>query len=402
MPGIFILVMMLCLLLHAARKQNTQFQRFDVQTDRSMCLDGSRPVVYARPNQRSSKWLVLFPGGGWCHTAVGCRRRSPGQKLGRLGSSTSYTNFLHRTETRHWGGVWDAKLGPFNDGWRRAVVMYCDGSSWLGDADKPVQMAPNLTVHFRGNSNLRGSISLLLNQLGMRNATEVVFTGHSAGAAGLLLNAHTIRELIPSHIRVSMIVCNGLFLDVQATWEGRRETNTMQRAFHTWGARTSVNQDCLNRKSPERAAECVMPHYAAAFLPQSVPIFLAQTTYDSHALKVSGGTGNSSYSAAEYVTRARIVGAAQTSAVDRAAVSGVFQPSCGRAHANHPFFVSPECLQYRIRNMTVVDAVRAWYSATWNGTDAQRRRQWSWRDACRYPCITNGDRCTNATVHGHT
>ena len=66
-----------------------------------------------------------------------------------------------------------------------------------------------------GLSILLASIGQLLTG-GMDEASEIVLSGDSAGAAAIILQLDRLREQIPAHIPVAGFINGGLFPDIKA------------------------------------------------------------------------------------------------------------------------------------------------------------------------------------------
>ena len=95
-------------------------------------------------------------------------------------------------------------------------LPYCDGASFL--ADKPPIEVNGSTLWFRGRVNLEQTIIHALDHSGLKEATDVVVAGMSAGALGALLHADRVKAILkeqashPAKLRVSALVISGFFL----------------------------------------------------------------------------------------------------------------------------------------------------------------------------------------------
>ena len=107
------------------------------------CLDGSAAGYYLRKASGASEnYIFFFQGGGWCYdqkcnatyagTIADCQKRSTGS----LGSSKAWREIMNDP-----GGLMSssAAANPTFHDWNAVYVPYCDGTSWSGDLDGPVE-----------------------------------------------------------------------------------------------------------------------------------------------------------------------------------------------------------------------------------------------------------------------
>eukprot|EP00966_Prymnesium_polylepis_P125633 2904592-Prymnesium_polylepis.1 len=141
----------------------------------AVCLDGSPGVFFfkrgaVRLKSTSRNWVLAFEGGGWCYTEEDCRKRSELQ----VGSSTQAVASFPGVQNPDC-----AKNDEFCE-WNQVSFHYCDGNSFNGDRDEPVRVGDK-ELFFRGHRILRAALRLLIEELGLRTAEEVLLTGCSAG-----------------------------------------------------------------------------------------------------------------------------------------------------------------------------------------------------------------------------
>ena len=172
------------------------------------CLDGSPYGFYFVPSTtKSTKWTISINGGGWCYDEVDCYCRS---KTG-LGTSTT----MSPTSTC-------ACMNPNEDGTMDndcncLHLPYSDGASFSGYRNAPWPVpGTNETVTFRGIKNLDGVLDFAFSN-GMKEATEFVITGGSAGGLSTFLHADRAAARLKAEapqckeIRAAPVV--GYFLD---------------------------------------------------------------------------------------------------------------------------------------------------------------------------------------------
>lgn len=177
----------------------------------AICNDGSPGVFYVRPGTGADadKWVIHTQGGGSCTNYDDCLERWCGQQ-----GALPYNANKMSTDWND-DGVVDlplyAKVGgmssyaPTNDfdDWTHVWMYYCSSDSWLGRADDvDYAGATNFSIHQRGHTILSAARRMLRKNNAnpawttddgtvvqdIDNATDVVFTGTSAGAKGAIQN----------------------------------------------------------------------------------------------------------------------------------------------------------------------------------------------------------------------
>jgi hypothetical protein len=290
------------------------------------CLDGSQPAFYYRRSPTAAtatKWHVHFEGGGWCWDLPWCNNRADTS----YGSSKSYAACLSAASLNQ-KDIFstDPALNPPLHDWQTVHVKYCDGTSYTGNA---VATYKGRKLFFKGQVNRDATISYLLQQLNMRNATEVVVSGCSAGGLAVYMGLDHIAAMIhaanPRTI-VRGLALSGFFADYSAleavpslssstgggggggasSFRGKADTaasmvstsspvlyqtrddgivqnvldyaNALRHVYSMANMSAGVHRDCVR----SRGVNCVFAKTLAPFL--QTPIFSIQPQYDSWQL----------------------------------------------------------------------------------------------------------------------
>eukprot|EP01012_Entosiphon_sulcatum_P023990 TRINITY_DN2914_c0_g1_i1.p1 TRINITY_DN2914_c0_g1~~TRINITY_DN2914_c0_g1_i1.p1 ORF type:complete len:389 (+),score=58.84 TRINITY_DN2914_c0_g1_i1:27-1169(+) len=244
------------------------------QKDRAVCLDGTPGVYYHRPGtgQGAKKWYIHQQGGGWCESYSSCYSRA----LGDLGSSKNYPK-----AATFEGGYFDTdpKNNPMMYDWNLGYLKYCDGNSFSG-SNITSQPYSNLTLHFRGRHILDAAIEDLLQNRGLKDATDVVVSGCSAGGLATFLHCDYWAEKIQQAGSRAKVVCmpdSGFFLD----YEGPPKYHSgMIWAFYAQNSSSGVNQQCISAHSSTKDEwMCMFAEHTAPHI--KTPTFPLQSVYDS-------------------------------------------------------------------------------------------------------------------------
>ncbi|XP_044359931.1 pectin acetylesterase 5 isoform X3 [Aegilops tauschii subsp. strangulata] len=206
-------------------------------------------------------------GGGWCSTVKDCS----GRRMSVLGSS----NFMKPLQfTGH--GIFDSDeiYNPDFYNWNKVYVRYCDGASFAGDAEGQAQ--DGTTVYFRGLRIYEAVIGELMEK-GLANATQVLFTGCSAGGLATILHCDDFSARFPQQVSVKCFADAGFFLDVRKDISGERSFwSFYNRVVQLQNVRQVLHKDCLANKDP---TECFFPTELIKSI--RTPMFILNSAYDS-------------------------------------------------------------------------------------------------------------------------
>ncbi|KAM3336611.1 hypothetical protein ACQJBY_030556 [Aegilops geniculata] len=235
----------------------------------AVCLDGTPPGYHLQrgSGDGSGSWLVHLEGGGWCSTVKDCS----GRRMSVLGSS----NFMKPLQfAGH--GIFDSDeiYNPDFYNWNKVYVRYCDGASFAGDAEGQAQ--DGTTVYFRGLRIYEAVIGELMEK-GLSNATQVLFTGCSAGGLATILHCDDFSARFPQQVSVKCFADAGFILDVRKDISGERSFwSFFNRVVQLQNVRQVLHKDCLANKDP---TECFFPTELIKSI--RTPMFILNSAYDS-------------------------------------------------------------------------------------------------------------------------
>eukprot|EP00931_Biecheleriopsis_adriatica_P120145 TRINITY_DN95279_c0_g1_i1.p1 TRINITY_DN95279_c0_g1~~TRINITY_DN95279_c0_g1_i1.p1 ORF type:complete len:414 (+),score=81.27 TRINITY_DN95279_c0_g1_i1:133-1374(+) len=285
--------------------------------DNAKCLDGTPALYYHRKGtgSGSNKWFLWQQGGGWCYTEGACVARSKGS----LGSTKQDKN-----NTSLDGGYFsvDPLQNPLMYNWNAVQLRYCDGGSLSGDKATPSNVSGTL-IHYRGRAILDAEIKSLLFERGMKDATDIVVSGCSAGGLATYLHcdhwADAIKKANPD-TKVACMPDSGFFLDED---RGPRYGSNMRNVHSFQESSTAgLNAACVaaHTSDPEK---CIFAQWTSEHI--KTPTFPLQSVYDSWQTGnvVEGGAAAATINA---------FGANVTSLVKKLLLSqpqhGIFLDSC--------------------------------------------------------------------------
>jgi photosystem II stability/assembly factor-like uncharacterized protein len=270
------------------------------RTKGARCLDGSPAAIYMRPGTETKKWHVHFEGGGWCfhdppglpedvqchyraYSPTPIESRTPPRYLGSSAMlAANYSTdpprglesleFLSSSPT----------LNPTMHNYSFAYVHYCDGASYTGDRDEPVQVQGDL-LYYRGRRIRDAVMEYLQGAGGMVGAEDVVISGTSAGGLAIYLNIDQIAAQIPPPTRVRGLASAGYFLQSESAKGGYQDQ--MIQLAKEQNSTGALSPACLAQAAREdRAAEtCFFAEHAAPYI--MTPTFALQSRFDTWQLE---------------------------------------------------------------------------------------------------------------------
>jgi len=243
------------------------------------CLDGTPALYYIRHSTsraNSTKWVFHFQGGGWCDDMSACKLRANS----RLGSSakkwnnneTMDLNNIDGCNNNRWCGalmVNDQKMNPYSFDWNAVLLMYCDGASWIGNMEQPVE-----GLYFRGWQSLQAIMTDLLANHGLNQATEVLIGGDSAGGLATFYHIDYMSERIKSANSEAMVLGmpdSGFWPDAEGFAKTFRNMHQMQNGS------AGLQSDCFH-KYPTNITMCLFPQYFAPLIKS--PLWPIQSIFD--------------------------------------------------------------------------------------------------------------------------
>jgi len=247
----------------------------DQQLRGAACLDGSAPGYYIREASTdwgANRWVLHAQGGGWCYNEQDCADRA-GKDLGSSKFWANTTNCYGRCD-----GILspDSALNPDFHDWNAVWLGYCDGTSFSGNLS-----TVHFGLHYRGRANLDAALDSLLAR-GLSNASNVVFTGGSAGGLATYFHldhvAKRVRRWAPS-VKVVGLGDAGFFLDHEV-YQGHGRHEYTENMTYLYDMAAPVTHAACH--DAHKGADAWMCFFAQHIIPHiATPVFIAEGLYDS-------------------------------------------------------------------------------------------------------------------------
>jgi len=269
----------------------------DTDTTGAVCLDGTPGIYYFKAGSEANKtkWVLHFLGGGMCMSGAECQIRSKTY----LGSSSAWgLEFDYQGPLSE-----DPKYNPDFYDWNHAFFVYCDGVSFSGDVEDPVQVGED-KLYYRGHRILLETIKDLKAKRGLDQATEVLVVGDSAGGMATFYHIDEISSLMPDSVtRFKGAPFSGVFLDRPNVDGVVFFRDVLGGAFKNQNCAGGVNSKCIAAQtSPDDYWKCFFAEYSMTYT--DTPLFVLNSAGDTIGLLcialgeplngISNGTGNCS------------------------------------------------------------------------------------------------------------
>ena len=194
--------------------------------------------------------------------------------------STSVERKRHHggANTCCYGGLYSTnpQVNPDFYNWNMVFVIYCDGSSFTGMREKPIYFKDK-PVYFRGKVILEAIIEDLLSR-GIRDASDVLLSGSSAGSLAVLIHADFIKSKLNQKTRVRALSDSGYFLDIKNQYGKRKIRKRYTRMLSAHNSTGGLHQACIERLDRGEHWKCLFPQYFFELI--ETPVFVLQSAYD--------------------------------------------------------------------------------------------------------------------------
>jgi len=296
----------------------------------AVCLDGSPGAYYVREGiGQPEKVFFMMQGGGWCLTRgtgewTSCLLRSRTS----LGSScNNWATGKHNCSDQdddpsEWTSLLNhsylstnSDINPAFSDWTMIIARYCDGTSFSGRLDEPVQVlnenGTNSSLYYRGNYILEAitheALELKSSSSSRRNISHLVVGGWSSGGLATYLHSHQVTEWVEQSSQlettpeIAYFIEAGFFPQWNETdflGSSISYDDWMKVMFSETNVTDSLPKKCLEEK--KNPYFCMFAQHVVEYLEK--PYFTFQSNYDSNELATilgwneSVGVGNGSIS----------------------------------------------------------------------------------------------------------
>jgi hypothetical protein len=169
----------------------------------AVCNDGTAGAYVLIPGAgaAANRWIISLQGGGECFDQPTCATRAA--TMPTLVSTSSFQ--ANPSSAFGQGGLLGNTPGNNPDFYDASIVqvLYCSSDDWSGAKASATAYNPNdpTTWNFEGRAILDSVLADLKASHNFSSATEVMFTGQSAGGVGVFANTNPVAKLVPPAAR---------------------------------------------------------------------------------------------------------------------------------------------------------------------------------------------------------
>lgn len=161
-----------------------------------------------------------------------------------------------------------------------AYANYCDGGSWTGDSE---YSSDTYTIYYHGQQLLDTLIYTLLD-MGMTSATEIIYSGCSAGALTVFIHLDHVRQLITDQNPTAKVVglsdsMYTMYYNASITRKGWTSyANRLEWGYTAWNASYALNKDCIASFYTSQQWQCMLAENIVPLI--QTPLFIIESKYD--------------------------------------------------------------------------------------------------------------------------
>eukprot|EP00929_Paragymnodinium_shiwhaense_P119388 TRINITY_DN91284_c0_g1_i1.p1 TRINITY_DN91284_c0_g1~~TRINITY_DN91284_c0_g1_i1.p1 ORF type:complete len:391 (-),score=33.35 TRINITY_DN91284_c0_g1_i1:512-1684(-) len=239
------------------------------------CMDGSPGGYYhhkSTTDSTSRSWIITLQGGFECATRAQCAKRQ--------GTHLESSKYFPKTATATFLGE-DVERNPRLRTWNRVDVAYCSQDLWTGQITEPSE--ETWGYYFSGHFVLEGVLESL-EGVGLKEATDIVLSGDSAGGIGVWHHLDWLAERYPNARVVGAPIAGYYFFAHFYTGPGSRappgESLTTDFREQAWPAHFKlwdafVDQSCAAAIEPWR---CILANNSFPYI--SGDVFITESGVD--------------------------------------------------------------------------------------------------------------------------
>jgi len=316
------------------------------QQSGARCLDGSVSGYYfeaASATENATKWVFFLEGGGACWTYTDCKQRS----LTALGSSNLWT--ATHTDTSN---VLSSNVSnnPAWATWNHVYVPYCGGDVHSGQKNTTTWNE----LYFSGYLTVRAVFNQLINQNGLKGATQVLLSGSSAGGIGTFVHANGLFDLLPNAL-VKAEPQGGWFFPNVTYYANWKNGTFVQLPDPTINALWDGYLDpaCVKDHPGNLSSLCGTIDVAYSYV--RAPLFVSENKFDTNQIYTQLGCPQNGPDTNNYLAYfGKGMRASVQKVLDSPKKDGIFLMSCAE-HTSNTGLNSPTQVQGRTQRSSIID-----------------------------------------------
>jgi Pectinacetylesterase len=289
----------------------------DAVQRQAVCNDGTPAVYYFKRGSGTdvAHWLIFFQGGGWCSSGITCTRRWSTQHY--LMTSQGAPTTLEA------GGIFSTSTQENPDfvNFTQVYIKYCSSDMYSGNGEQQVN---GMQMQFRGNKIVAAILADLQDPTAipspnLKNATQVIVGGSSAGSYGAASNMDWIASQLP-WAKVKGVLDSSWVPPLPDYGSGPLEPQPGSAGYYNYYSAVA-DQSCA-AANPSQPQICLPTLQLYPYL--STPVFIYSEQHDPTLSQIKGVTNPNDPAQAAYMNQ--YAASLRTSLQN---VTAVFSPSAG-------------------------------------------------------------------------
>ena len=283
----------------------------------AVCNDGTPAVFYLKRGSGAdaAHWIIHFQGGGWCSNGPTCTLRWSTQRY--LMTSQGAPAVLPV------GGIFStsAQVNPDFLNFTQVFIKYCSSDIYSGDSEQQVN---GMTMQFRGHKIVAAILADLQDATvipspNLKNATQVLVGGSSAGSYGAASNIDWIASQLPS-AKVKGVLDSSWVPPLPDYGSGPLEPQPGSAGYYDYYSAVA-DQSCA-AANPSQPYICLPTLQLYPYL--TTPVFVYAEQHDPTLSQIKGVTNPNDPAQAAYMNQ---YAASLRQSLQN--VTAVFSPSAG-------------------------------------------------------------------------
>eukprot|EP01084_Bolivina_argentea_P141554 248729_1 len=271
-----------------------------VNNKNAVCLDGTPGLFYISEGKENNKFVLFFEGGGVCSGLS----QSPEPSCFDTCYSRSKKGMGSTKTDRPWLDMNDIAPvvsnnkteNPLMADWNHIFIRYCDGGFYAGNKTEP-DTYNNTKIYYRGSIILYEIIDHLINNYKLKEATDIVISGCSAGAQAVYININKMYQwmgLDGQKVNIYTIADSGFIIDYNGVNNDTEMSVGQGVAYYEHNMAGSVPLKCIedtnnNKMDPYH---CIFPQYNSKYIEENVNFFALQSQYDAFQINCVLGSND--------------------------------------------------------------------------------------------------------------
>ena len=242
------------------------------------CNDGSPAGFYIRKGtgKGTNSWVIWLEGGGGCGDAKTCLERK------KLQTALTTSKLMTPLPQNIFQGIIanEKNSNPDFFSYNHVLMHYCSSDFWGGEGvTQTIEDKSKFT--FNGRNIIHGIFDRLEANYNFKNATNIIFSGTSAGGAGVTINLNSVKDRYPTKDVVGIIEGQWTIQKPAYILSSHTAPDFAFRPVIEY-SKTKFDPACELKETDKY--KCMLPQFAHKYF--RAPVFIVSDQLDSALLAI--------------------------------------------------------------------------------------------------------------------